>query len=179
MTVRYNPQRGSHPLDRLAAAILVEGARQARAGDPDAQSWLTAPDGGLHFRDVLNLDAPIEAWAACGFKNLNHYQPAAAGPNTTPLRTNGKEKHMTDQEELTTTPPPGGNILDEEAQAEYSARAAKLMQEVLAHMQQRRPSPELQAKLRQQYQTEVAQPGMTANQKVDIRRRFRGMGLRI
>lgn len=48
---------------KLAAAVLVQAAREAKQGDLEAAAWLADPEGGLFFADALGYDLPLERWA--------------------------------------------------------------------------------------------------------------------
>lgn len=63
MTVKKRSFLVSDAHAKLAAAVLIQAAREAKGGDPEAVAWLADPEGGLFFADALGYDLPLERWA--------------------------------------------------------------------------------------------------------------------
>jgi len=176
MTITYKKDTSHQPTNphlALASAVVVSAVKDAKSNNKrahDAIAWL-ASDDCAQYLEALDIDPGIvQRWLD------QHNQPAKAGQTNSPLRTNGKEKYMTEQ---TDTFKVGLDQLDEEGKSELNARIDGVMQEVLANQNRRKPTPARQAELRSAYQAEVATMGTTANQKVIIRAKYRRMGLNI
>ena len=173
------------PYIALSAAIVKAAVRDVQHGNgrsASAAEWLRSDDC-LQYCDVLGVDfEEIQRWL-----DQRSTQPAAAasGPtNYSPAEAGQGVKNMSDDNGTPTQiKDPLADLaeMDAEAVAEYTARMAQVREQVLAHQQQRKPSPGLQAKLRTEYEAALAGLGPFANrsQKIDLRDRFRRRGLAI